>query len=143
MVASVNRTDRMRALSSEKSIIARLDTDGQLQPGEAKIGYTYDNIVVGPNGIFGNRNDPTAPGFSFEESGSVLRTGPVMRTTAPFNKILFNNGQERLNPLGSVKASSSTDPLPTIVPVLPSSADWLLNSTGQEAMAIFKLLSGG
>ena len=113
--------------------------DAELKPGQTKVGYGYNNLVMGDDLLESNQENPVNAGFSFSSDGSRLRTGRDLTTTCDFKGLIFNNGGERLNPLAA-KASAVTDPLPTIVPNIPRQAFWLLDGRVAQVLDLLRAL---
>ena len=86
-----------------------------LAPGATKIGDGLENIVLSPDKMESNSPTPANAGFSFSSQGSKVRQGSKLDVEGDYQKVFFKNGEQQLNPMGHIKASSTTDPLPTIL----------------------------
>lgn len=109
--------DRLARLATPGGVL-RKNADGYLPKGAEKLGKGPGSVVVGPEILESHLDHPTDPGFVFTPRGSLLRQGPRLDLAGGYQTLFFREGGEQLNPLGHVKASSTTDPLPTIVPSL-------------------------
>lgn len=109
--------DRIEKLSTPDNILNTYNND-QLAPGEIKVGDVNSNITLGARSIESNSANPADPGFSFSDKGSEIRQGAKLDLDGDYKKFFFKKGEQQLHPLGNIKASSTTDPLPTIMPTL-------------------------
>lgn len=130
---------RLAKLAAPGSILDKYSA-ASLPEGGAKVGEGLENIVIGKDFIESNSQHPTNPGFHFGVRGSELRQGPHLDIEGDYKKVFFKGGDQQLNPLGNIKASSTTDPLPTVVPSLRSELTLLLSPDLQKVLELLKSL---
>ena len=114
-------------LSDSRSVLERHD-DSRLPKGAIKFGRGVNNIVITRDSVQTNSSNPVNPGFHFGPEGSMIRHGNHLDLDGSYTKFFFKGGEQQLNPLGSQRASSTTDPLPTIVSTLRGTSDAFLNA---------------
>lgn len=133
--------ERLRRLTQSNSIISSNKND-QLGPNELKIGDVDTNIVLGTKSIATNSSNPADPGFSFSDKGSEVRHGAKLAFDGDFKKTHFLKGEQILNPLGNYRASSTSDPLPTIMSVLGINGLPALDEEFRDALDNLRSLYG-
>jgi hypothetical protein len=113
---------------------------GFLSEGQTKLGEEYDNIVVGPDLVESNQENPRNAGFKFTSSGARLRTGEKLTITSDYTKIFMGDGQWMFNPLSTYRASCVPDPIRSIIPTPPLGLDSFMFS--EDVGKFLRLLSG-
>lgn len=109
--------ERLERLSKDGSILDKYSKD-RLPQGAAKLGEGMDNVVLGADYIETNSSHPRDPGLRLGAEGSSIRHGAKLDMEGDYQKLFFKRGEQQLNQLGDKKASSTTDPLPTVMPTL-------------------------
>jgi len=112
----------------------------RLLKGETKLGETGNCMVVGPGRLTTHQEAPANAGWTFTNKDGELRAENLVMTTN-WERVYFTGGLHRLNPLGEETASSTTDPLPTIVPNFPQDSIWALSGLVQTALQSLKDLA--
>lgn len=125
--------EKLNSLAGNKSIIDTYD-DANTPYGSTKLGEGLSNIVVGKDSIQSNLPIPGNPGFSFSANSSKINLGKKLDFDGDFKRIFFQGGGQQFNPLGNTKASSTSDPLPTILPSLRPETLGLLAPDFQKAL---------
>jgi hypothetical protein len=137
----MSRDTRLNNLSESSSIISR-SNQGILGPGQVKLGIGYNNIVVGEGYVASNQESPYDPGFEFTRAGTRLTVGPSLRIDKDYKKTSFDNGRQMLHPLGDTLASTTANPLPTIMPRLQDGDMWAFSPSGAKALNYIRQVLG-
>jgi hypothetical protein len=127
------REELFDKLASDAPLFIKRDR-AFIKDDERKFGHGFNNLVIGSGSIRTNNASPANPGFSLGDDGSIFRHGRHLDFDGDFTRIFFRSGDQQLNPLGSAKASSTTDPLPTIVPSMRVLYDPLLAKDAAEVL---------
>lgn len=132
-----DRRSRIARLAEDKTVLEK-HTQDSLRLGEVKIGPPTANIVLDENSLVSHLGNTNNPGFSFKPGGSQLRVGRHAKIDQDFRHVYFKNGLESLNPMGDTKASSTTDPLPTIVPNFLSDIEFMISPEVVKSISILR-----
>lgn len=120
--------------------VLRRRGDTRLAREATKLGKGTSNMVLGTESIQTNLPHPTDPGFDFSPRGTVLRQGAHLDVEGSYQKLFFKGGGEQFNPLGHQKASSTTDPLPQIMPSLRGQLQSVLSQDMRRVLDLVRTL---
>lgn len=133
------REERLAKLTGA-SILGRRD-DSQVSNAEVKVGYGYDNVVIGPRNFEVNHENPQLPTLKMTTDGTDLQPGVAMNFKTDFKKITFNSGDLVFQPVGDQIASTTADPLPMFTTTFEES-NWAFSKNATKAFEILRGLVG-